>query len=310
VNKVRATVDKALDTAINFIISKAKALFKSLFSGKPDKRTEAEKQKDLDSAIRESESLLDNPKLKGSDVSKKLPAIQKKYKLTALTLVKQSETKDAETDFVTGEVNPKGKSKAATKPKVGGLVVTGAKVTPKGPSKVAKKGVTKATQERLAPVEQDWRAYEVGAMQNVVVGQLIPEWEQRTGVPITTGERERESAQYMARFKTQKAFNVGGRRPRPEGRVEILEPGGKGAISHVFAVEVTTVHDLTTSSHKLAQISNTVETLLTKYGTGPQIEYTIVIPHDLTGDEQSMIDGLLNRPDAIKMSVVWVKTGK
>ena len=70
------------------------------------------------------------------------------------------------------------------------------------------------------------------------------------------------------------------------------------------------MHDLTTSSHKLAQISNTVETLLTKYGTGPQIEYTIVIPHDLTGDEQSMIDGLLNRPDAIKMSVVWVKTGK
>src|SRR5215217_2998930 len=88
VNRVRATVDKALDTAINFIVSKAKALFKSLFSGKPDKRTEAEKQKDLNAALREAEGLLDDKKLKGSDVSKKLPAIQKKYKLTALTLVK------------------------------------------------------------------------------------------------------------------------------------------------------------------------------------------------------------------------------
>jgi hypothetical protein len=91
--------------------------------------------------------------------------------------------------------------------------------------------------------------------------------------------------------------------------VEILQPGGKGAISHVFAVEVTTVHDMTTVSHKLAQIPNTIETLLTKYGTGPQIEYTIICPRDLTADEQSMIDGLLNRADAKKMSVVWVKTG-
>ncbi len=301
VNKVRATVDKALDTAINFIISKAKGLFKSLFSGKPDKRSDAEKQKDLSAALRESESLLDNPKLKVADVSKKLPALQKKYKLTALTLVKQSETKEAETDYVTGEVNPKGKSRAATKPKLGGLITTASKVT--------QKGVTKATQERLKPVEEDWRAYEMGAMQNVVVGELIPEWEQRTGVPITTGERDRESAQYMARFKTQKAFRVGSRSPRPEGRVEILQPGGKGAISHVFAVEVTTVHDMTTVSHKLAQIPNTIETLLTKYGTGPQIEYTIICPRDLTPDEQSMIDGLLNRADAKKMSVVWVKTG-
>src|SRR6185295_11846399 len=103
------------------------------------------------------------------------------------------------------------------------------------------------------------------------VGELIPDWEQRTGVPITTGERQRESAQYKARYKTQKAFRVGSRHPRPEGRVEILQPGGKGAISHVFAVEVTTVHDITTVSHKLAQIPNTIETLLTKYGTGPQI---------------------------------------
>jgi uncharacterized protein DUF4157 len=300
INKVRSTVDKALDTAINFIIGKAKALFKSLFSGKPDKRTDAEKQRDLNSALQESETLLANPKVSGGEVSKRLPAIQKKYKLTSLTLVKQSESNDAETDYVSGEVNPKGQSRATTKPKLGGLIAS---------TKVVQKGVTQETQQKLKPVEEDWRAYETGAMQNVVVGELIPEWEQRTGVPITTGERERESAQYMARFKTQKAFRVGSRQPRPEGRVEILQPGGKGAISHVFAVEVTTVRDMTTVSHKLAQIPNTIETLLTKYGTGPQIEYTIICPRDLKPEEQTMIEGLLNRPDAKKLTVVWVKTG-
>ncbi len=66
---------------------------------------------------------------------------------------------------------------------------------------------------------------------------------------------------------------------------------------------------MTTVSHKLAQIPNTIETLLTKYGTGPQIEYTIICPHDLNPEEQSMIEGLLNRADAKKLSVVWVKTG-
>ena len=42
VNKVRATVDKALDTAINFIIGKAKALFSKLF-GKKDKDKDDDK---------------------------------------------------------------------------------------------------------------------------------------------------------------------------------------------------------------------------------------------------------------------------
>ena len=41
VNKVRDIVDKALDTAINFIIGKAKALFASLFGKDKDKKDDA-----------------------------------------------------------------------------------------------------------------------------------------------------------------------------------------------------------------------------------------------------------------------------
>ena len=91
VNKVRATVDKALDTAINFIIGKAKALFARLFSkgkdGKPDTRTDAEKKRDLHAAIVEggAQAKAKPEDLKG--LKAKLASLVKKYKLTSLTVV-------------------------------------------------------------------------------------------------------------------------------------------------------------------------------------------------------------------------------
>ncbi|WP_404361388.1 DUF4157 domain-containing protein [Methylotuvimicrobium sp. KM1] len=309
INKVRVPIDKALDKLIGWIVGRAKALFSKLFGKKDDKRTENEKKRDLESAIRESEILLDNPKISTKRLDKKLISIKKKYKLTSLTLVKASENQDSETSYVSGEVNPKLNSRKVSKSKSSGPLVASVKVT--------SKGVSKDVQERLTPAEHDWAEYERGAMQNVVLGELIPEWEERTGVPITTSDQKLESAQYMARFKTQKAFRVGSRRPRPEGRVEIKQPGGKGKISHVFAVEVTTIRDLTDTSgesggpvrHKLAQIPNTIETLISKYGPGPQIEYTIICPRDLKPDEQAMLESLVNRPDAKNLKIVWVKTG-
>jgi hypothetical protein len=106
VNKVRATVDKALDTAINFIIGKAKALFKSLFSkgkdGKPDTRTEADKKRDLQAAVTEGTA---QAKAKPEDLKglkAKLAALVTKYRLTKLVVVDDGGVKH----HLRGAVNP------------------------------------------------------------------------------------------------------------------------------------------------------------------------------------------------------------
>lgn len=112
VNKVRVTVDKALDTAINFIIGKAKALFARLFSkgkdGKPDTRTEAQKAADLHKAILEAQALMVPDEASPSSVGPKLPAIVTKYKLNSLVLIEDPHSKF----HVKGKVNPEEDSKA------------------------------------------------------------------------------------------------------------------------------------------------------------------------------------------------------
>ena len=112
ITKVRAVVDKALDTAINFIIGKAKALFKSLFSGKPDKRTDAQKQADLDKAIAEAKALQSKPDITDPDVRKGLISIKSKYKMGSLELVVDNtdDVASTETVHVEGEINPRKKS--------------------------------------------------------------------------------------------------------------------------------------------------------------------------------------------------------
>jgi hypothetical protein len=120
INKVRATVDKAIDTAINFVITKAKKLFASLFSGKkdakPDTRTDKQKEADVGKAISEADALLANESLFPEDVGKKLPAIKLKYKLTELTLSTDAKTEEDETDHVEGAASPKQKGPKRKKP--------------------------------------------------------------------------------------------------------------------------------------------------------------------------------------------------
>jgi len=108
VKKVQETVDKALDTAINWIIGKAKALFASLFGkgGKPDDRTPAQKQADLEKGVAEADALLADPKLTSVDVAKRLPAIKAKYKMTELAIVTDAKAEGSETDHIHGAINP------------------------------------------------------------------------------------------------------------------------------------------------------------------------------------------------------------
>jgi hypothetical protein len=111
VSKVRAVVDKAIDTAIAWIIGKAKALFAGLFGkGKPDERTPAQKQADLNKAIQEAEALQKKPKTTEDDIRKGLRPIKAKYKLTALDLVVDNKTESKEKIHVAGAINPTGSS--------------------------------------------------------------------------------------------------------------------------------------------------------------------------------------------------------
>lgn len=117
IKKVQAVVDKALDTAINWVITKAKTLFAKLFGkgDKPDDRTDAQKKADLDKGISEGDALLADDTLSAADVAKRLPAIQSKYRLSSLRVVTESKSDKSETDHIEGVVNPPGKGPSRVK---------------------------------------------------------------------------------------------------------------------------------------------------------------------------------------------------
>ena len=108
IQKVRATVDKAIDAAITWIVAKAKALFASLFSGKsnkPDERSRIQKKADLAKGIAEAKKLLDNQDLSTEEVKGKLPGIKSKYKITIFELVTDAKSETKETDHIHGEIH-------------------------------------------------------------------------------------------------------------------------------------------------------------------------------------------------------------
>ena len=120
IKKVQAAVDKALDAAIAWVIGKAKALFAKSFGkgDKPDDRTDAQKQADLDKGVAEAEALLIDSKLSRQDAAKKLPGIQARYRMTKLEIVTDAADATKETDHIHGEINPVKDTQAHQKPVV------------------------------------------------------------------------------------------------------------------------------------------------------------------------------------------------
>jgi hypothetical protein len=118
VQKVRDTVDKAIEAAVTWIINKAKSLFKSLFGGKdkkPDIRTDAQKEADLNKGVSEAEGFLQQQSMSVKDVKAKLPGIKSKYKLTSLDLVTEGKSAEGEKDHIEGVINPKKVGKTVVK---------------------------------------------------------------------------------------------------------------------------------------------------------------------------------------------------
>jgi len=120
IEKVRTTVDKAIDAVIAWIVAKAKALFGKLFGGKdkdgkPDDRTPDQKQRDVNQAIADATPLIKNQDLSVSQVSKQLEQIKKKYRLTTLEVRKEKDLENGESDYVYGQINPDGKTETVNK---------------------------------------------------------------------------------------------------------------------------------------------------------------------------------------------------
>ena len=117
IKKLQGMVDKGLDTAITWIITKAKALFGKLFGkgDKPDERTEEQKKADLSKALSEAEQLSKKPGITEGEVKAGLPAIKSKYKMVSLNLVvdKVNESEEEDIHFE-GEINPKAVSGEST----------------------------------------------------------------------------------------------------------------------------------------------------------------------------------------------------
>jgi hypothetical protein len=118
--KIRAPIDSALDKVVDWIGASAKKLFTKFFGkkDKPDERTDAQKQSDLDSAIREAETLQQTPEITDKQVREGLLVIREKYKMVSLELVVDSQDEMQETVHAIGEINPKGSTKKSKLAKI------------------------------------------------------------------------------------------------------------------------------------------------------------------------------------------------
>jgi hypothetical protein len=111
VKKVQTAVDKALEKAIAWLIDKAKKAFAWLFGkgdkdGKPDQRTDAQKQADLAKAVADAQAIAKQPKITPARVQKELSSVKGKYKLTSIGLVTDKKESKLETDHIVAEINP------------------------------------------------------------------------------------------------------------------------------------------------------------------------------------------------------------
>src|SRR5262249_37307091 len=103
IEKVQNFVDKAIDKAIAKIVAVVKKLFGGAKDDKPDERSEAQKAQDVDSAIKEGTTLLqEDPD--GAESS--LGMLKQKYRLAVLEVRKDAAEEDAEVEHVYGAASP------------------------------------------------------------------------------------------------------------------------------------------------------------------------------------------------------------
>ena len=108
ITKVQTKVDQAIDKVLAKIVGVVKKLFGKMTgkSKKDDKRTDQEKLKDLQSAKKDADKILEKEHPSEKAVMKKLNPIAKKYKLTSITIVPGESTAEVGRYKVKLVINP------------------------------------------------------------------------------------------------------------------------------------------------------------------------------------------------------------
>jgi hypothetical protein len=125
VKKVRDTVDKAIEAAVNWIVNKAKSLFASLFKAKDKKAQAMTPEQQLKAAMGDAAKLTRSDDATVEYVKAKLPAIQSQYGVKSLTLVVDGDTDDGTKAHIRGENSNPQNTTPAVLPKSGRKALVG-----------------------------------------------------------------------------------------------------------------------------------------------------------------------------------------
>lgn len=121
IEKIQAPVNSAIDWLIKKAVQLVKAIGKMFGGGKkeekPDERTPEQKQEDLNKAVAEGEGLLADPELTTKEILGKLPRIQKKYRLSILTIITDTDEGDEEVVHIQGKGSPETNGKSTRRSK-------------------------------------------------------------------------------------------------------------------------------------------------------------------------------------------------
>jgi hypothetical protein len=327
VEKVRATVDKALDVAIGWIVGQAKKLFGALFGkkgGKPDERNETQKDKDKLAAIGEAEKLVQANGYDAKSLPGKLAPLKSRYKLASLDLVLEGKTdRSAKVHF-----EASASKKVVGKSKEVGVVAEFVVVT------VAeiKGGAKTPSVIQHRPASAEAKAATPG-QKGAATGWEVEVREQvsaTTGLPLTPvpkGSEKLPKDEWPGgkalpsdpRLLSQPKTNIGGGRVAadPHSRPDLVAilPGAKPRIEVVEATldanfmipaggkEAPKV----TEPHKAVQLASSVFGISLKY-PGVPIIYTIRCPKPPSDFAKKHINAELRslKAGGIKVEVVWV----
>lgn len=114
IRKIRKRITDGIVKFWNFVKAKGAKLLSKVGVGKKDKkekkaddkRTTAQKEKDLNSGIKEGTKLLKDESLDKKEIQKRLDVLENTYNLEELKIVTDKTEKDIETVHIHGKVNP------------------------------------------------------------------------------------------------------------------------------------------------------------------------------------------------------------
>ncbi len=110
IQRIQATVDRAVDGVLNFIVRTTRSLLSRLTGGGtaagPDNRTPEQKMNDLRTAVAQGTQIAQNPQISRRQKTRQLTELRTRHRLSTLELMRDNQTTVRENVHVRGTVNP------------------------------------------------------------------------------------------------------------------------------------------------------------------------------------------------------------